>query len=183
MWHICRQVAKLTIRTRLDPNVDGTLALFASVRAVAARVSFVNVVLNNSAPDHGQAPHKKATSNTLQRCEVDLHFSLPGVNEAIEDRNEDDERDGIQVGDDIVGNTIEFHGSGLRCQVVEDLVVREPVKREPQEHTASLETTADLINPCVIEIHPCGTVAVGVARWLSTVPEIVGMRIFVSETL
>lgn len=48
-----------------------------------------------------------------------------------------DERDGVDVVDDIVGNVVELHDGGLRGQVTGHLVVGEPVDGVEQEATQS----------------------------------------------
>ena len=48
------------------------------------------------------------------------------THEKIADRDEDDESKRIQVGQDIIGKSMERHRSSLRGQVVVELVVGEP---------------------------------------------------------
>lgn len=64
-----------------------------------------------------------------------------------------DERDGIDVVDDIVGNVVELHDGGLRGQVTGHLVVGEPVDGVEQEATQSRkapESARDLQQRMVI---------------------------------
>ena len=44
----------------------------------------------------------------------------------IKDGDEDDECNGVEVVDDVVGDTSKFHGGRLRCQIVQHLVVGKP---------------------------------------------------------
>lgn len=65
-----------------------------------------------------------------------------------------------------------LHNVGLRCQIVVELIVGNPVKRVPQEDGTGLETAADLIYIHVIKLHPVRALGDWDSRWPSLVPEI-----------
>jgi len=60
------------------------------------------------------------------RGEVDSQTAETRVDEEIADRDEDDQSEGIQVGQDIIGKAVGLHGGSLGSQVVVKLVVGEP---------------------------------------------------------
>ena len=135
------------IRTGLGP--DGEVNdLVASAGVLAAGALLVDVVLENGGPDHGATGNNVTGTDALQGSEVDFHLPQARVDELVHDGNEDDEREGVKVGQHIVGDTTQLHGSSLRDQVVVELVIAEPVKRVPHEHSAGLEATANFVNPC-----------------------------------
>lgn len=113
----------LTVSTGLDPDVEGTLGFLTTVGVVAARMGLVDVMLDNGSPDHAETSEEEAGGDTLKRREVDLPLAELRVDEAVDNWDEDDEGDGVQVVKNIVGNSIELHGGGLRSQVVVHLVV------------------------------------------------------------
>ena len=45
------------------------------------------------------------------------------------------------------------------------------VKREPDEHRARLEASADLVNPLVVKRHPSWAAVNGDMAWLDVLPE------------
>ena len=85
---------------------------------------------------------------------MDLHLSEPGPEEEVANRDQDDEREGVEVREDVVGEPIELHDGGLRDQVVVQLVVGEPVEGEPKEDRTSVEAAANFVDPGIVEGHP-----------------------------
>jgi hypothetical protein len=75
----------------------------------------------------------------------------------------------LHVVQQIVRNSMERHGGGLRNEIVVDLVVCQPPEWVEDENSARLHTTVDLIHPGVIESHP--TWLVGHNRWLDSGPK------------
>jgi len=100
-----------------------------------------------------------------------------------------DKRDGVDVVDDVVGDSVELHDGGLGSQVTGHLVVSEPVDGVEQEavgvikvsqhslaitssfhlHLAGRDGTLDLVNPLVVVDHPRSR-ASSLLRGLSIVP-------------
>ena len=161
------------ISTGLSPDIDvdcwashGTVAAERSGEetrgVVPAHRFLVDVVLDDGCPDHGQSAGVETCSDFLDGAEVDLHLSQDRVEPEIADWDEDDECEGIEVGEDVIGETVQGHNSGLRGKVVVQLVVGDPVKWIPQENGTSCESTLDLIDPLVVEGHPGWS-----ARWLN----------------
>lgn len=102
------------------------LLLETSVGVFAAGSELVDVVLGHSGDDHAGACDCETSSDTLQRCEVETHAAEAGVDEPVENGDEDDQGEGVEVVDNVVGDTVESHGRGLGCEVVQHLVVGQP---------------------------------------------------------
>lgn len=163
---------------RLDPDVDGRGAGAGFLgRVLAARAQFVNVVLGDAGGDHGGGGQGEPPGDLLQRREADAHAFEGRVDEDVADGDEDDESDGVDVVDEIVGGAVEFHGCGLGDEVVGHLVVGEPPDRVPQKDGASFETPTDFVNPDVVKGHPHRLVWPDFA-WLHGFPEIICAHVF-----
>ena len=144
---------------RLHPDVDGRGAGAVWIRRVlAAGAEFVDVILDDGGCDHGGGRGDPAPGDLLQRGEADAHAFETGVDEDVTNGDEDDEGDGVDVVDEVVGGAVEFHGCGLRDEIVGHLVVGEPPDRVPEEDGAGFEASADFIDPDVVESHPAGFV-------------------------
>lgn len=102
------------------------LFLETAVGVFAAGAELVDIVLGDGGDDHAGAGDDETSSDTLQWGEVESHAAETGVDEAVEDGDEDDQGEGVEVVNDIVGHTIEFHGCGLGGEVVQHLVVGQP---------------------------------------------------------
>lgn len=113
------------VRNGLRPHVDGRESV-ARVHVLAALAGRIDVVLDDSGADHGEGREQETECDTLDGRELDAGLAKCGVEEVVDNGDEDDERDGVQVGDDVVGDTVTLHGGGLGGQVVVHLVVRKP---------------------------------------------------------
>ena len=158
------------VSTSLRPDVDRSW-LFALGSLAAARRLLVDVSLYDRSPDHGHGAEEETDGDLLDRSESDAGLAESRVEEEVANGNEDDEREGIEVLEDIVGQAVELHRSSLRDQVVVELVVCEPVEREPEEHGAGGPTTSNLVDPCIVKgLHPRGLGALDLAG-LQVLPE------------
>ncbi len=115
----------------LDPDVQVrsqgvALCVYTGCYVVAAGVGLVDVMLYDSGPDHGRGTSEKAHSDLLERREVETHASKTRVDELITDGDKDDKGEWVEVGKNVVRDTVCGHGGGLRRQVVVKLVVSEP---------------------------------------------------------
>lgn len=158
------------VRSSLRPHIDVDIGAVLTVRVASALTLLVDVSLHNARPHHGQAARKETGSNLLNGGKLDARLAQSGVDEDVEDWDEDDQRKGVKIGQDVVGDAMESHDRGLGRQIVVDLVVGYPIERIPEENAARLPATADLIDPGVIESHPS---RLGVAKLgrLKFVPE------------
>lgn len=136
----------------LSPNIDAggfTISSMFSASAV-----FVDVGLDHARPYHGRSASVETTGDLLDGGKVDAGFAEGRIDEKIADRDENDERKWIQVGEDVVGEPVQFHDGCLRSQVVVELVVGNPVKWIPAKDGAGGETPSDFIYPLIIKRHP-----------------------------
>lgn len=160
----------------LHPHGEGSRVVVARVHVLAAGAELVDVVLDDGGAYHGQGGEHEAEGHALDGGEADAGLAESRVQESIDDGDEDDEGDGVEVGDDVVGDAVERHGVGLRRQVAVHLVVGEPVERDPGEAGAGAEATSHLVDPGVVEGHPAGLVVAELAG-LDVLPEAVRLEI------
>jgi hypothetical protein len=83
-------------------------------------------VLDDGSPNHSSRTSEKTSSDPLDWGEVYAYPAKAWVDEQIADRNEDYQAQGVEIIDDIIWNAISHHNSGLRCQVIDNLVIWEP---------------------------------------------------------
>jgi hypothetical protein len=104
-------------------------------------------VLHDGRPNHGCSSGGKAPGDPLERrkfpapsCErgvylrnikslLERHHSRGVAYHQVADGDENDERQRVQVRQDIVGQTMRVHGGSLRGQIVVQLVKAEPCAR------------------------------------------------------
>lgn len=80
--------------------------------------------LNHGSADHSHGSKNEAKRHALDGRELDAGLAESGVEEVVDDGDEYNERDGVKVCDDVVGNTVALHRRRLGGQVVVHLVVR-----------------------------------------------------------
>ncbi len=122
------------VRRRLDPDVERrgervSIRVLARRDVVPARVVLVDVVLHDCGPDHRRRAGVEAERDALDWGEMDAGPAERGINQDVADGDEDDERDRVEVRDDVVRDAIRDHRGSLRDQVVVKLVVGEPCRR------------------------------------------------------
>jgi len=159
----------------LGPDVDRGWVV-AAVHVFAARALGVDVMLDDGSGNHRERCKDETEGDALNGSEADVCLAESGVEEVVNDGNEDDQGDGVEVSDDIVGNTVTGHCSGLRREVVVHLVVAQPVKRNPGEARARAQATSNLVNPSVVKLHPGRLVRTEVAR-LDVLPETLALKV------
>ena len=115
----------------LDPDVERgadlvAVGVLAAVHVLAADGGVVDVVLDDGCGDHCEGGEHEAEEHALDGGELDALLAEEGVEEVVDDGDEDDEGDGVEVSDDVVGDAVEGHGRGLGHEVVVHLVVGDP---------------------------------------------------------
>lgn len=105
------------VRQALGPDVDGRDALLVG-GVVAAGGHLVDVVLHHSGGDHGHGGETETEGHTLQRGEVDADLSKARVDDSVQDGDHDDDGDGVEVLNQIVGRAVQLHGRGLSVQLL-----------------------------------------------------------------
>jgi hypothetical protein len=154
-------------------------------------------VLDNGSPNHGSGTGDETSGDLLYGSKVYAYFPKAWVYEEITYRDEDYQRKGVEIVDNIIRNAVSHHSSGLRCQVVDYLIICKPyfqasatgsdfnasrtIEWIPGEHCACLETTTNLLNPFIIERHPHGPLAVRDITRLGRLPEVFSLKIFVES--
>jgi hypothetical protein len=108
----------------------------------------------HSRRNHGEGGDQETDCHTLDGGEGDTQLAETRVQKVINERNHDDDRDGVQVLNDIVGNTVENHGGGLSGEVTGHLVISQMENRQVKEDLAGHQTTTDLIDPGIVVGHP-----------------------------
>ena len=93
----------------------------------------VDIMLKDTRVDHRSADDHEASRNALDGTEVDAIPAKEWVNHMFEDGDEDDDRDGVQVLDQIVGSAVKRHSGSHGTVVAVNLGVAEPEDRKPQE--------------------------------------------------
>ncbi|CAG9978285.1 unnamed protein product [Clonostachys byssicola] len=162
----------------LSPDVDGGggagLARLGGLAVgdvpAAVGVHLVDVVLHDGGGDHGEGGDDETSGHTLDGGGGDADPAEAGVEEVVEDGDHDDDGDGVEVLDDVVGDAVELHGAGLDGQVTGHLVVGEEEDGQEEEDLAGHETTADFVDPGVIVGHPGRTLSDGDTRGLGDIP-------------
>lgn len=154
----------------LGPDVDGGRGTVLAAGVVAALAHCVDVVLHDGRGNHGEGRDEETDSHTLDGSKRNAELSEAGVEDVIDDGDHEDDGDGVEVLDNIVGNTVELEGGGLGGQVSGHLVVGEEEDGEEEEDLAGHETTADFVDPGVIVGHPLGAVGDGDVGGLCELP-------------
>lgn len=92
----------------------------------------------------------------------------------------DDNGDRVEVGENVVGDTTEVHGSAHLSQVGVHLTVCQPENGHPEEYRAGSESTGNLVNPGIVKVVPAWGVG-SKCGWLDSVPH--GARVPVPPRL
>lgn len=164
------------IGSGLGPDVDvGWEWVVVLVNAAVGLVStwrlLIDVDLDNHGPNHGGGTDPEPDKDLLDRGEVEAALTEGGVEQGVADWNHNDKGEWIEVVQNIGWETVKLHGGGLGCQVTNGLVVGQPPKWVPCEYGTSGETSADFINPGVIESIPSWALVVWGVGWLDRIPE------------
>jgi len=136
-----------------------------------ARRLFENELLKDGGIQHGESGDEETGVDTLDGGEVDSELPETGVDEVVENGDEDDDGDGVQVLDQIVGGSVQGHTGSDGTQVTIDLGVAQPEEGEPTEHLASLEGTGDFANELVVPGDTGGGGTLFVCAGLGGIPE------------
>jgi hypothetical protein len=140
------------VDTSNGPDGDGGLVVLVVSLVVIG--GLVDVVLEDGGPDHGEGTDDETSSDLLDGSETDTTLAEHRVHQRIHDGDNDDDGDGVQVGENVVGDTTQLHGSAHLCQVGVNLAVGQPEDGNPEENTAGGKTTADLVDPGVVKVVP-----------------------------
>ena len=143
-----------------------------------ARRLFVDELLENGCVQHRKSGDEETGVDALDGGEVDSHLPKAGVDDSVKDGDEDDDGDGVQVLNQVVGSPVQRHASGNSTQVTIDLRVAQPEEGEPAKDFAGFEGTSNFADELVV---PCnlggdGTLLVGTG--LGGIPETGLLEVF-----
>src|SRR5258706_8877068 len=110
----------------------------------------VDIVLKNTSVDHRNTNDHEASRNAFDGTEVDAFPAKEGVNHVVEDGDEDDDRDGVQVQDQIIGSAVERHSSSHSTVVAVNLGVAEPEDRKPHEDLTRRDCTSHFPDELIV---------------------------------
>lgn len=75
-------------------------------------------MLDNGGPNHSSGCGHETTRNFLNWCESDAVLAQSWIDEEVVERDEDEKGKGVEVSDDIVGHSVQFHNGSLGYKVV-----------------------------------------------------------------
>lgn len=158
----------------LGPDVDVRFAVLLDAigigGVITTRAQNVNIMLHHGRSDHRGGSKEKANCHSLNRCQWKPDLAEAGIDQVVQDRNHNDDGDGIEVLDNIVWHAVQLQYSGLRGQIAGHLVVGEEKEGEEEENFAGFETTTDFIDPGIIVGHPFGALFNGNLGGLCNIP-------------
>jgi hypothetical protein len=112
----------------------------------------VDVVLNDGSVDHGEGCNPETAGDTVNRGESDVALAQERHEELVNERQEDDDSNGIKVLHEIVGNTVTSHLTSLGDEVVGEVAVHDPVDWVEAEDLASNESALDLVDKVIVPL-------------------------------
>ena len=83
----------------------------------------VDFVLDEGGVEHGEGGDPEAEDDSVDGREGDLSFAEVGVDETVDDGDEEDDGKGVEVLDQIVGDAVAGHLAGLGDEVAAELSV------------------------------------------------------------
>jgi len=125
----------------------------------------VDIVLKNTRVDHRGTNDYEASRNALNGAEVDAFSAEEGVNNVVEDGNEDDDRNGVQILDHVVGRAVQRHRRRHRTEVAVNLRVAEPKYRGPQEDLTRRDGSGHFADEIIVPGKVLWTSRIRVRRW------------------
>ncbi|KAL8645262.1 MAG: hypothetical protein Q9210_006809 [Variospora velana] len=99
---------------------------------------------------HGQCDNEESHGDPLQAAGSDSVSAQKRIDYPIKNRGDQDDSQGIDIDQEIVGNGTGVHSPGLRNQIGEHLAVRRPVEGLKDENLASAERLSDVVDKSVI---------------------------------
>ena len=96
------------VRARLRPDIDADRCAGRDAvckharRKLPAFGLLVDVSLNDGRPDHGHGAGVEAPGDLLDGREFDVHLAEVGPQEEVADRDQDDEREGVEIREHVV---------------------------------------------------------------------------------
>jgi len=108
--------------------------------------------LNASSISHGSRSKHESKKDTRNRTEMNADLAESRVYEQIHNGDEDDESERIDILQEIVRNAVSFHLAGLRNQIIEYLIVTNPIDGEEDEYATSDQGTTDFVHEKIVPV-------------------------------
>jgi hypothetical protein len=138
------------VSRRLHGNVDVVLSAGALAGAAVARSCAVDDVLDNGGVGKADGSEEETDGDTGNRLEFNLELAEDGVDNHVQDRDEDDDRDGVKVLHQIVGHAVALHLTGLGNEVARELGVAHPEDGVEGKDLAGPECALQLLDEVVV---------------------------------
>jgi len=116
-----------------DVDIIGTVVTW---HGVTGRPN-VNLMLEDGGESHRQRGQGKADCDTGHGVHGEAHPTKEGVDELVEDGDEDDNDDGVDVLHLVIGHAVQLHAACLAYKVRAELIVTENcvhISQNPDDH-------------------------------------------------
>lgn len=117
--------------------------------SVAGR-GYIDDMLDDGSVHHGEGRDDETKGDTGDGAEGNVEAAENGVDNHLQEWDEDDDGDGIEVLHEIVGDTMAIHLFSLGDKVTRELAVYHPIDRVEGKDLASDEGTFEFVNEVVI---------------------------------
>lgn len=144
----------------LDGNVDvvrdnlavdeGGFAHVTVAGVFVARASAVDEFLDNGGVGEAERGEEEANANTGNGAELNASLAQDRVDDAVENRGEDENGDGVKVLHEIVGHAVTLHLLGLGDKVGRELSVADPEDGVEDKDLAGTQGALDLVDEVVV---------------------------------
>jgi hypothetical protein len=108
--------------------------------------------LNASSISHCARSKHESKKDTSNWTEMDANLAESRVYEQIHNGDKNDESNRIDILQEIVRDAMSFHFPGLGNQIVEHLIVTDPVDWEKHENAAGDQRTTDFIDEEIVPV-------------------------------
>ena len=106
----------------------------------------VDLMLDDRRKGHGEAREDEAPRDAGDGVHGEPALAEERVDDLVKDGDEDDDDDGVDVLQLVVGHAVQLHLARLRDEVGVELVVDDPVDRVEQKHFAGHQRAAEFVH-------------------------------------
>lgn len=106
----------------------------------------VDLVLDDGGKGHGERREDEPPRDTGDGVHGEAALAEEGVDDLVEDGDEDDDDDRVNVLQLVIGHAVQLHLARLRDEVGVELVVDDPVDRVEEEDLAGHQRTPELVH-------------------------------------
>lgn len=130
--------------------MDIVLFIGALARLAVAGSRAVDDVLNNGGVCEADGSEEETNGDAGNRLELDLELAEDGVDNHVQNRDEDNNRDGVEVLHQIVGHAVALHLTSLGNEVARELGVAHPEDGVEGKDLAGSERALQLLDEVVV---------------------------------